>query len=158
MYSFPCVILKEFRIFVISVVHPISFLSCPFPHDLVCPRLSSLRIPLQTIDAIDKSTLSRDELFDFIDICMDQVAISRANSFESVANLREWRSLATAPCRWSWRWAAQAAAAAERKCLSLTDEADSLVKLMQVGLRGDRRDIDVNTAFRTLWGEPAFET
>ena len=65
-----------------------------------------------------------------------QVAISRANSPESTANLRAWRLLAAAPDRWSWRWAAQAWAAAEHLCLSLTHESDSLVKLMQVGVHG----------------------
>ena len=49
-----------------------------------------------------------------------------------MANLREWRGLATSPGRWSWRWSIQAAAAAERTCLMLSDEADTLVKLMQV--------------------------
>lgn len=42
------------------------------------------------------------------------------------------RALAAAPDRWSWRWAAQAAAAAERLSLSLTDEADAMVRLLQV--------------------------
>ena len=90
-------------------------------------------MPSQLVNAIDKSKLDRDELFHLVTVVIEQGALTRANSAEVMANLRAWRALAAAPNRWSWQWAAQAVASAEHLCLTLSYEAGSLVKLIQVG-------------------------
>ena len=112
---------------------PIRFL---FSHDNNTPHVpfppsAQLRL-LQAIGAYDKSTLNREELFNLVDIGLEQGAVSRAHSPEITANLRTWHALAAMPSRWSRQWAVQAVAAAERLSLTLSNEADSLVKLIQV--------------------------
>ena len=72
-----------------------------------------------------------------------------------MAILRAWRTLASQPDRWTWRWAAQAAAAAERMTLALTEEADALAKLLQVGSCGqmlEMGDAGLRRVLRALLG------
>ena len=92
----------------------------------------ALRHLPQSVDALDKSALGRDQLVELIDIFLYQGAVSRAHSTEVSLHYRAWHRLATAPGRWSWLWAARAVAASEHLCLGLMHEADSLLKFMQV--------------------------